>query len=57
MSISKSLRYEVFRRDNHTCRYCGGTTPEVRLTIDHVTPVTLGGTDALMLVDEVDGGA
>ena len=45
MSISKSLRYEIMRRDNHTCRYCGGTPPEVRLTIDHVTPATLGGTD------------
>jgi 5-methylcytosine-specific restriction endonuclease McrA len=37
MTISKSLRYEIMRRDNHTCRYCGGTPPEVRLTLDHVT--------------------
>lgn len=45
MAISKRLRYEVFRRDNHACRYCGATAPDAKLTIDHVIPVTLGGTD------------
>lgn len=45
MTVSKRARYEVLRRDNHTCRYCGGTAPDVALTIDHVTPVALGGTD------------
>ena len=45
MAISKRLRYEVFRRDNHACRYCGATAPEAKLTVDHVVPVTLGGTD------------
>jgi hypothetical protein len=44
-AISKRLRYEVLRRDNHTCRYCGGTAPDVALTVDHVTPVALGGSD------------
>lgn len=46
MAVSKRTRYEVLRRDNHTCRYCGGTAPDVVLTIDHVTPVALGGSDA-----------
>jgi hypothetical protein len=45
MAVSKRLRYEVLRRDGHTCRYCGGTAPDVKLTVDHVTPVALGGTD------------
>lgn len=45
MSVSKRLRYEVLRRDNHACRYCGGTAPGVRLTVDHVVPVALGGAD------------
>ncbi len=36
---------EVFRRDNHTCRYCGQHAPEVKITVDHVNPVALGGTD------------
>lgn len=43
--ISKRLRYEVFRRDDHACRYCGAKAPDVALTIDHVVPVALGGSD------------
>lgn len=43
--ISKRLRYEVLRRDNHACRYCGATAPDVKLTIDHVVPVALGGSN------------
>jgi len=45
MAVSKRIRFEVLRRDNHTCRYCGGTAPDVVLTVDHVTPVALGGID------------
>lgn len=45
MAVSKRLRYEVLRRDNHTCRYCGATAPDVKLTVDHVTPQALGGSD------------
>ena len=43
--ISKRLRFEILRRDNNTCRYCGGVAPDVKLTLDHVLPVALGGTD------------
>lgn len=45
MSVSKRVRYEVLRRDSHTCRYCGGAAPDVKLTVDHVVPVALGGSD------------
>lgn len=45
MSVSKRLRFEVLRRDNHTCRYCGVAAPDVKLTVDHVIPVALGGLD------------
>lgn len=45
MALSKRLRYEILRRDNHTCRYCGATAPDVELTVDHVVPVSLGGLD------------
>lgn len=45
MSVSKRLRYEVLRRDNHTCRYCGAAAPDVKLTVDHVVAVALGGED------------
>lgn len=43
MAISKRLRYEILRRDQNRCWYC--KTAESRLTIDHVVPVSLGGSD------------
>jgi hypothetical protein len=45
MAVSKRLRYEILRRDNHACRYCGATAPGAKLAVDHVIPVALGGTD------------
>ena len=43
-SISKALRFEIFKRDGFTCRYCGKQPPSVKLVIDHVDPVSKGGT-------------
>lgn len=43
MAVSKRTRYEVMKRDNFTCRYCRST--EEKLTVDHVVPVALGGSD------------
>ena len=43
MSISKRLRYEVLRRDGFKCWYCKAA--DVELTVDHVVPQILGGTD------------
>lgn len=45
MPVSKRTRYEVLRRDNHTCRYCGASAPDATLTVDHVVPTSLGGSD------------
>lgn len=45
MTVSKRLRFEVLRRDDHTCQYCGEKAPHVTLHVDHVVPVTLGGSD------------
>ena len=45
MAITKRTRFEVLKRDNHTCRYCGASAPDVKLHVDHVTPSALGGTD------------
>jgi hypothetical protein len=45
MPVSKRLRFEILRRDNHACRYCGAAAPEAKLVVDHVKPVTLGGLD------------
>lgn len=43
MAVSKRTRFEVLRRDNYTCRYCRAR--DQTLTVDHVTPVALGGSD------------
>jgi hypothetical protein len=43
--ISKRVRFEVFARDNFTCRYCGRQSDEVPLHVDHVHPVAKGGTN------------
>lgn len=45
VTVSKRLRYEILRRDNFACRYCGATAPSAKLTIDHVIAVALGGSD------------
>ena len=43
MAVNKRTRYEVLTRDNRTCRYCRAT--DAPLTIDHVVPTALGGSD------------
>lgn len=48
MSLSKSLRFEVFKRDSFTCQYCGRSAPDVVLNVDHIHPVAEGGTDDIM---------
>lgn len=44
MPISTRTRFEVLKRDDFTCRYCGRKAPEVKLHVDHIVPVALGGT-------------
>lgn len=43
MAVTKRTRFEVLKRDDYTCRYC--RSAEGELTIDHVVPIALGGTD------------
>lgn len=46
MPVTKRVRFEVLRRDGHRCRYCGVAAADgARLTIDHVVPTALGGSD------------
>lgn len=45
MAVRRALRFQILRRDNHACRYCGAKAPEAKLTVDHVIPEALGGTD------------
>lgn len=42
-SISKKVRFEIFKRDNFQCQYCGRYAPEVILEIDHITPIKHNG--------------
>lgn len=43
MAISKRLRFEILRRDEFRCTYCGATPREAELEVDHVIPEALGG--------------
>ena len=46
-AISNSLRFKVLHRDGFTCRYCGKMAPDVELQVDHIYPVSKGGTNSL----------
>lgn len=47
-TISKKLRFEVFKRDNFTCQYCGRMAPDVVLEVDHINPVKNDGTNDIL---------
>lgn len=47
-AISKKIRFEVFKRDNFTCQYCGRKAPDVILEVDHIKPVSSGGEDSIL---------
>lgn len=47
-TISKKVRFEVFRRDSFTCQYCGRKAPDVVLECDHILPVAEGGENDMM---------
>ena len=43
---SKSLRYDVLKRDGFKCVICGkspSTNPNIKLHVDHINPYSLGG--------------
>lgn len=45
--ISKRTRFEVFKRDGFACSYCARKPPSVLLVVDHIIPVSGGGTNAM----------
>lgn len=47
-TITKKLRFEVFKRDNFTCQYCGRMAPDVILEIDHINPVKNNGDNNIL---------
>ena len=44
-SIPRKMREEVFLRDSYTCQFCQEKFDPSGLTIDHLVPLALGGTD------------
>ena len=47
-SISKRIRFDVFKRDNFTCQYCGKQAPNIILEVDHIKPVSKGGNNGML---------
>jgi len=47
-NITKKIRFEVFKRDNFTCQYCGRKAPDAVLNIEHITPISKGGTNDII---------
>lgn len=47
-TITKKMRFEVFKRDSFACQYCGMSAPEVILEVDHINPVNNGGETTLI---------
>ena len=45
--ISTPLRHEALKRDNYKCKECGATKEIAQLEVDHIIPVSQGGTDEL----------
>jgi len=45
--FTKSIRHEVFKKCNYRCIECGATKDQTSLHIDHILPISKGGTDEL----------
>lgn len=46
--LSKTMRFEVFKRDSFACQYCGAKAPDVLLQVDHIKPVARGGDNSIL---------
>lgn len=47
-AISKTVRFEVFKRDKFKCQYCGASAPQSLLQVDHINPVANEGTNEIL---------
>lgn len=43
--MTLKMRYKIMKRDNFICVICGRRPPEVELCVDHIKPVSNGGTN------------
>lgn len=46
-TTSRRTRFKVLERDGYRCRYCGKTSDDIAIDVDHVVPVREGGSDDL----------
>jgi len=44
-AISTRRRFEILKRDRFTCQYCSRKPPKVALEVDHIVPVSKGGSN------------
>ena len=41
--VSNKMRFSIYERDRHRCRYCGVSERYATLEIDHIIPISKGG--------------
>lgn len=49
-SVSKGMRFDIFKRDKYKCVICGrspATEPQLTLHVDHIVPLSKGGETTL----------
>lgn len=44
-AVGNSKRFDIFKRDQFTCQYCGAHPPDVILELDHIEAVANGGSN------------
>lgn len=42
-TLSKKVRFDIFKRDEFQCQYCGMSPPNIVLEVDHIRPASKGG--------------
>ena len=43
--ISSTVRFAILNRDNYRCLACGANAKETKLQIDHIIPISKGGSN------------